>query len=126
VSVAVQRYPATHDERREASRVAYHDAVHATSPTGDTHDRSVPPSDRSPHRRPTFTVLATEDAGVWLVTVLELPDVWTYAYARAEIEPAARMRIALDLACDPVDVDVRLADGGVGGCAPRPRALVAR
>jgi hypothetical protein len=38
--------------------------------------------------------------------VRELPDTWTVAFDRDEVEERARYRIALDLGCHPSDFDV--------------------
>jgi hypothetical protein len=61
--------------------------------------------------RSTYTVLAepmTSDA--WHVTVRELPDTWTVAFSKDDLDARARERIALDVQCHPDDFDVLITE----------------
>jgi hypothetical protein len=56
-----------------------------------------------------FTIVAEEIVpGGWHVTVRELPDTWTVAFAKGEVEERARHRIALDLGLDAADIEVTI------------------
>ena len=68
------------------------------------------PDGRAESARPLFTVVAEQIGDdAWHVTVRELPDTWTVAFSRGEIETRARHRIALDLAVEPSEFDVTVA-----------------
>ena len=61
--------------------------------------------------RARYTVVA-EPMGrdAWHLTVRELPDTWTVAFARDELEKRARERIALDIGGHPEDFDVHILE----------------
>ena len=59
-----------------------------------------------PQRR-RYTAVATRfGIAEWDVTIHELRDTWTVAFAEDEIEDRARRRIALDTGLDPNTFDV--------------------
>jgi hypothetical protein len=61
--------------------------------------------------RATYTVQVERiDDAAWHLTVRELPETWTVAFGRDELEPRARERIALDLDCHPSDFDLRIIE----------------
>jgi hypothetical protein len=61
--------------------------------------------------RARYTVVA-EPMGrnAWHITVRELPDTWTVAFARTELEKRARERIALDIGGHTSDFDVHVLE----------------
>ncbi len=62
---------------------------------------------QSPRR--CFTAVATPfGIGEWDVTIPELDDSWTVAFAADEIEDRARLLIALDTGRDPGTFDVNV------------------
>jgi hypothetical protein len=75
----------------------------------------MPPQQSSEPRPERFTVTAEvidADVEAWHLTVHELPDSWTVAFSRAELETAARRRIALDLGCSRDDFDIAIETHG--------------
>lgn len=69
---------------------------------------SEPQGDASPG---TYTIVAERIGDeAWHLTVRELPDTWTVAFARDDLERRGRERIALDLGVHPSDFDVRVVE----------------
>lgn len=61
--------------------------------------------------RDNYSIVAERIApDAWHLTVRELPRTWTVAFGRAELEPRARERIALDTGCHPRDFDIRIIE----------------
>ena len=73
---------------------------------------------RPRHPRDRYTVLVEAlAANTFRLAVRELPETWTVAFDRDEIEERARHRIALDLGCDPSGFAIELEP---------PQLLIAR
>jgi hypothetical protein len=61
--------------------------------------------------RAAYTIVAEPMASdAWHLTVRELPETWTVAFSRDDLELRSRERIALDLGCHPQDFDIRVLE----------------
>jgi hypothetical protein len=61
------------------------------------------------HHRVSYTVTAEPIAlGAWHITVRELPETWTVAFERRDIESRIRRQIARDVGAEPDAFDVRI------------------
>jgi hypothetical protein len=70
---------------------------------------AVPPEREPDAIRARYTILVEQvGPSAFHLTVRELPETWTVAFDRDEIEQRARQRIALDLRCHPTDFDIAL------------------